>query len=124
MPLYLLFDPILHLPETPAGVANTEAIDPSVQHRIDNINDPIDRAGTETPEHVLEFLAQCRPRLHFGRTPRTPDAPQGPHAAKVKARKANAFPLRQVHPASLLKSERIRRHCGFSDDRRFAQSQQ
>ena len=57
----LLFHPVLHEAEALAGMSRPEVIHPSTQHRVDQLDDSIDRLRLVTSEHVLELRQQRRP---------------------------------------------------------------
>ena len=51
----LLFYPVLDEAKALAGVSLGEVIHPAPQHRVDQLHDPINRLGLESPKHILEL---------------------------------------------------------------------
>src|SRR5262245_34275776 len=80
----LLFYPVLNEAEALAGVSSRKVVDPTAQHRIDQIDHPIHRLGPIAAEHPLELPQQCRSLLELRRAVRTPDAPLTTDAAEVE----------------------------------------
>ena len=76
----LLFHSVLHEAEALTGMSRPEVIHSPAQHRVDQLDDLIDRLRLVTPEHVLELRQQRRPLLELGRVMGTPSAPQPPPA--------------------------------------------
>ncbi len=68
----LFLHPVFDEAEALAGVANCEIVHPTSQHRIDQLDNSINRLRLVTPELVLELRQQRRPLLELGRVMGTP----------------------------------------------------
>jgi hypothetical protein len=74
----LLFYPVLHITETPAGMADPKVVDPTSQNRVDQFDHPVHGLGLKATEDLLELVQKCGPRLHLRRYAHSPLTSQGP----------------------------------------------
>src|SRR5262245_65849324 len=121
----LLFYPALNEAEALAGVSHREVVDPSAQHRVDQIDHPIHGLGSVAAEHTLELPQQCRSLLELRRAVRTPDAPLTADAAEVASRPVGFHHQPLSEPSVTLSRHwapirQTYRSCQFANERKDA----
>src|SRR6202165_6323875 len=91
VPPYLQLYPVLDELKAPAGVANGEVVHPAPQNRVDDLDYPVHRLGSMSPEDHSQLLQQCRSLLQLGRVLRPPVSFQTTDTAEVEAQEHDAL---------------------------------
>src|SRR5229473_8384092 len=116
----LLFDPVANVREAPARMADRKVLHPATQNRVDLRNHLADGPGPMAAENRLERAQQRRPLFHPRSAKRHPSVSPTANPTDVKAEKAEALALREVHPPTLLLVHLDLERCQFLSKSPFA----
>jgi hypothetical protein len=98
----LLFHPVFNEAEALAGVPHRKVGHPTAKHRIDQLNDPIQRLRLVAAENILELSQQRGSFLELGCVLRTPRTTTTANAPEVETQEPEALASTEVYVSTLL----------------------
>ena len=102
VPPHLLLHPVSDVGEASTGVPVSEVVDPPPEDRVDLLDHPVHRLGTEGAEDHPDPLYQLRALFQLRSPQESPRTAAIADESKVESQEAETLPFLQVHGSALL----------------------